>query len=468
MHNISLQCILLSFLIYSTGSKSNNPLSPDYVPSIFKHVPSPEKRRKRIQLENFNRRQDSKRQRREQIKKALAVEGLLDLSCSSAPVTTSTNSSMCTDHPQVTENSTLNVPLETDKNPLQYSPPPEVITVDTTACNNEQCREYIKSLENECQALRTENIILKDTIKKTSIDQKGLENNDKKVNTLTGIPSFTLLITLFNVITNCLKTRSDLSPFQQYMMTLMRLRMNFSFEFLAFYFNVDPTTASKLFKHCINVIYCKLVPSLVTWPDREVLRLSLPYAFRNAKFCNTVCIIDCFEIFMEKPRNLLANAQCYSSYKSHCTQKYLIGICPQGSISFISNGWGGRTSDKHITENSGFLTKLLPGDLVLADRGFDVTDSVNSCQAELKIPAFTRGKKQLDPVDLENTRGLASVRIHIERVIGVLRQKYTLLQSTVPISLIDIECKNDVTYLDKIVKVCCALTNVGESVVPFQ
>ena len=152
----------------------------------------------------------------------------------------------------------------------------------------------------------------------------------------------------------------------------------------------------------------------------------------------------------------------------HISQKYLIGICPQGSITFISNGWGGRTSDKHITENSGFLSKLLPGDLVLADSGFDVTDLVNSYQAELKIPAFTRGKKQLDPVDLENTRGLASVKIHIERVIGVLRQKYTMLQSTVPVSLIDIECENDVTYLDKIVKVCCALANVSASVVPFQ
>ncbi|CAL9704626.1 unnamed protein product [Knipowitschia caucasica] len=84
------------------------------------------------------------------------------------------------------------------------------------------------------------------------------------------------------------------------------------------------------------------------------------------------------------------------------------------------------------------------------------------------MPAFTRGKKQLDPVDLENTRCLASLRIHIERVIGVLRQKYTVLQSTVPISFTDIDRENDVTYLDKIVSVCCALTNVSESVVPFQ
>lgn len=78
------------------------------------------------------------------------------------------------------------------------------------------------------------------------------------------------------------------------------------------------------------------------------------------------------------------------------------------------------------------------------------------------------GKKQLDPVDLESTRHLASLRIHIEGVIGVLRQKYTALQSIIPIVFTDIDRENDVTNLDKMVKVCCALTNVSESVVPFQ
>lgn len=129
-------------------------------------------------------------------------------------------------------------------------------------------------------------------------------------------------------------------------------------------------------------------------------------------------------------------------------------------------GGGGRTSDKYITEHSNFLPHLLPGDLVLADRGFNVSESIHSYQAELKIPAFTRGKKQLDPIDLESTRSLASLRIHIERVIGVLRQKYTVLQSTVPICFTDRE--NDIMCLDKMVHVCCALTNVSDSVVPFQ
>lgn len=37
-------------------------------------------------------------------------------------------------------------------------------------------------------------------------------------------------------------------------------------------------------------------------------------------------VIDCFEIAIEKPRDLRARVQTYSQYKAHNTMKYLIGI----------------------------------------------------------------------------------------------------------------------------------------------
>ena len=133
--------------------------------------------------------------------------------------------------------------------------------------------------------------------------------------------------------------------------------------------------------------------------------------------------IDCFEVFIELPRDLLALASTWSTYKHHNTIKCLIGICPQGAISFISKAWGGRTSDKYLTENCHILNRVLPCDIVLAGRGFSINENVALKGATVEIPAYTKGKTQLSSLEVEETRRLANVLIHVERVIGLVRQK---------------------------------------------
>ena len=81
--------------------------------------------------------------------------------------------------------------------------------------------------------------------------------------------------------------------------------------------------------------------------------------------------------------------------------------------------------------------------------------------AEIKVPPFTKGKKQLEKVEVDWSRELSVVRIHIERVIGVLKQKYTILQGTISISLI--VCDN--STIDKNISVCCACVNLCPAVV---
>ena len=201
----------------------------------------------------------------------------------------------------------------------------------------------------------------------------------------------------------------------------------------------------------------------VNWPEREELLRTMPVDFRK-DFGKCIIIIDCFEVFIERPTSLMARAQTWSNYKKHNTVKFLIGITPQGTVAFISKGWGGRASDVHITEHSGLLHHLLPGDVVLADRGFNIQEAAGMYCAEVKIPPFTKGKKQLSKMEVDSAHKLSSIRIHVERVIGMVRQKYTILQSTLPIMCGD----SDISAVDKMVTVACALCNHCNSVIPFD
>ena len=230
----------------------------------------------------------------------------------------------------------------------------------------------------------------------------------------TGLPSYEVLLVIFeHVAPDVTRCTQSLDRFQEFVLLLMKLRLNVPLQDLAYQFNISLTTASRIFSFWMVVLDAKL-STLVFWPEREQLRNTMPLCFQYAFGKKVTVVIDCFELFIECPLNLLARAQTFSSYKHHNTIKILIGISPQGSICFVSEGWGGRTSDKYLTENCGFLEHLLAGDMVMADRGFTIAESVGLKQAKLVIPAFTKGKSQLDPVDVEKTRGIANVRIHVE------------------------------------------------------
>ena len=193
----------------------------------------------------------------------------------------------------------------------------------------------------------------------------------------------------------------------------------------------------------------------------------MPVAFRK-QFSRCVAIIDCFEVFCERPKSLKARAQTWLNYKHHNTVKFLIAVTPQRVISFVSKGWGGHASDKHITENCGILRHLLPGDQILADRGFNVEETVGLYCAEVKIPPFTKGKKQLSKFEVDTGRELFRVRIHVERIIGLLRQKCTILEATLPINMIMTDTDSECSTIDKVVVVCAALCNCCDSVVSTE
>ena len=105
-----------------------------------------------------------------------------------------------------------------------------------------------------------------------------------------------------------------------------------------------------------------------------------------------------------------------------------------------------------------------------ADRGFRLRDDfATKKNVELVIPAFTRGKPQLSGEEVENSRKIANVRIHIERVIGLLRRRFTILAGVMPIKLVQsavLESRgNEIATCDKIVRVCASLVNLSDPIV---
>ena len=126
-----------------------------------------------------------------------------------------------------------------------------------------------------------------------------------------------------------------------------------------------------------------------------------------------------------------------------------------------------RASDKFITEQCGILENLIPGDIILADHGFTIEDSVGLYCAQVVVPPFTKGKKQLSRHEVDWSREISHVRIHVERAISLLKAKYTILKGVIPISLLK-NNSNDICTIDCMLTVRSALCNMCESVVPFN
>ena len=340
-------------------------------------------------------------------------------------------------------------------------------------------KEYISGkvacgCSNKIEALQEQLVSYKETVEKLTLQvTKQLPPfseesfvSDEQTQFYTGLPNIKII---FEHVSKGLPSDgvTKLSQFQEFVCVLVKLRTNAANEDLCYRLNISPATVSRILLKWLKRMDIRL-QELIFWPDRDALRKTMPECFQVAFERKVAVIIDCFEIFVERPSNLKARAATWSNYKHHNTVKVLLGITPQGVISFVSDSWGGRVSDKHLTENSEILRKLLPGDILLADRGFDIGESVGMMQASLHIPAFTKGKKQLSALEVEETRTIANVRIHVERVIGCVRQRFSILQSTLPIHFLTIRKGEEVPLVDRMIRVCCALNNVCNSVVPFE
>ncbi len=92
----------------------------------------------------------------------------------------------------------------------------------------------------------------------------------------------------------------------------------------------------------------------------------------------------------------------------------------------------------------------------MADRGFTITDLLYERKVKLVIPAFTKRGMQLSEEDTINTRRIANVRVHVERVICRLKN-FKILSQTVLINL--------TPNIDNILRICAVLCNLRSDII---
>jgi len=111
--------------------------------------------------------------------------------------------------------------------------------------------------------------------------------------------------------------------------------------------------------------------------------------------------------------------------------KFLIGISPGGLITFISEPFGGRASDKAIFEQSGLINKMEHPDAVMVDKGFMIDDLCKQKKIEIIRPPFLKNKKQFSMDEALHSKDIASARVHIERINQRLKT-FKILQNKFP------------------------------------
>ena len=354
----------------------------------------------------------------------------------------------------------------------------DIINIES-GCESCTSKDFvIKNLRMQVQKLTKEVTYFKNMYQSKVERPFGVEciKDDKMMKFYTGIPSKDAFFAIYACMnsslpkvkywrgcrtlcnplrykTNHLKKhgrKRHLSSKDELLLTLMKIRLGLLNQDLADRFGVSKQSVSNIFTTWVKVLD-KFIGSLVFNPPKDMVRENLPPSFKNPTYSSVRHIIDCTEVFLETPQNLSVRADTWSDYKHHNTAKYLLSINPSGMFNYVSKGWGGRTSDKHITTHSGFLDLVEPYDKVLADRGFTITEDLVLRNAELLIPPGRRGAAQFSTAEVRKTKEIANRRIHIEQAIRRMKS-FRILKYEVPITMLH--------HLDTIVRVVAGLCNL--------
>ncbi|XP_065639630.1 uncharacterized protein LOC101240994 [Hydra vulgaris] len=173
---------------------------------------------------------------------------------------------------------------------------------------------FVAELHSKVKTLSKNNVELKITINKaitSSVSQyisfEKLKDDNSLLFFYTGLPNANLFLWYLSLFNDCVKPMKSIPIEYHLLLILMKIKLGFLNKDLSFRFGFSEPTVTTIFRSWLPII-AENVKFLTVWPEKHVLRRNLPTSFRK-KFYNCVAIIDCMEIFIERPFSLHARAQ---------------------------------------------------------------------------------------------------------------------------------------------------------------
>ncbi|KAG5286446.1 hypothetical protein AALO_G00014950 [Alosa alosa] len=332
-----------------------------------------------------------------------------------------------------------------------YASKPEAAVVDLVLEENMSLREEIRLLRQQIEGL-------------TLRQRFGIHRfaaSDKDIRFFTRFASYDLLMRFWGLIANSLPsmvsvrqaqrgafTESNathsLQPIDEFFLFLNYLALGSKQRDLADRYSIHQSTVSRIITTWSNFLFTVL-GSVRIWIPEDEIRRNLPADFKD--YPDTTVILDCTELRCQCPSSPLLQSEVFSSYKSHCTLKGLIGIAPHGPVTFVSALFAGSISDKQITRESGVLSLLKPEMAVMVDRGFLINDIV---PCKVYRPPFLSGRSQMSASEVTETQAIARLRVHVERSIRRVKE-HKFFDSVIPLRVFG--------SINQLYTVACLLTN---------
>ncbi|GAA6223191.1 uncharacterized protein LOC108878250 isoform X1 [Lates japonicus] len=351
---------------------------------------------------------------------------------------------------------------------LEHCDPPVPMVVDhdckaspTVCVDREQYEDMLKEIEAPRQQLQTYRL-------HSSFGLQRFASSPEDIRFYTRFPSYNHLMAFWNLIeaatTQMLRvtkakknyatsatTESPLTrptkllPIDELFLFLTYVSTGCTQRELGHRFNIHQATVSRIIVTWANFLY-SLLGSVCIWMSPAAVKVKLPSEF-DGIYSDTHVILDCTELRCQTPSSLLLQSEVFSTYKSHCTFKAVVGMSPHGALTFVSALFEGSMSDKEVFRRSGITSLLTPDMAVMVDKGFLVDDLV---PGRVHHPAFLSKRTQMPEVDVLKTQSIARLRVHVERMMRRVKEN-KLFDTIIPLSISG--------SINQIFTVACLLSN---------